>query len=159
MDKLMDAATPDMIAQAAIQLGCKSVAFTYNDPVIFAEYAMDIADACHARGVQTVAVTAGYMHAEPRREFYAKMDAANVDLKAFTEDFLLPHLRRQARFGARHARLSGEGNERVDRDHDAADPGARTIRTRRSRPSASGSGRTSAPTCRCISRRSIRTGK
>ena len=87
MDKLMDAATPDMIAQAAIQLGCKSVAFTYNDPVIFAEYAMDIADACHARGVKTVAVTAGYMHAEPRREFYAKMDAANVDLKAFTEDF------------------------------------------------------------------------
>jgi pyruvate formate lyase activating enzyme len=63
------------------------VAFTYNDPVIFAEYAMDIADACHARGVQTVAVTAGYMHAGPRREFYAKMDAANVDLKAFTEDF------------------------------------------------------------------------
>ena len=87
MDKLMDAATPDMIAQAAIRLGCKSVAFTYNDPVIFAEYAMDIADACHARGVKTVAVTAGYMHAEPRRQFYAKMDAANVDLKAFTEDF------------------------------------------------------------------------
>ena len=68
-------------------LGCKSVAFTYNDPVIFAEYAMDVADACHARGVQTVAVTAGYIHAEPRREFYAKMDAANVDLKAFTDEF------------------------------------------------------------------------
>jgi pyruvate formate lyase activating enzyme len=63
------------------------VAFTYNDPVIFAEYAMDVADACHAVGVQTVAVTAGYMHAEPRREFYAKIDAANVDLKAFTDDF------------------------------------------------------------------------
>jgi pyruvate formate lyase activating enzyme len=76
-----------MIAAAAVKYGCKSVAFTYNDPVIFAEYAMDIADACHARGVQTVAVTAGYIHAEPRREFYAKMDAANVDLKAFTEDF------------------------------------------------------------------------
>jgi len=87
MDRLMDAATPDMIAQAALRLGCKSVAFTYNDPVIFAEYAMDIADACHAKGVKTVAVTAGYMHAEPRREFYARMDAANVDLKAFTEDF------------------------------------------------------------------------
>jgi pyruvate formate lyase activating enzyme len=87
MDRLMDAATPDMIAAAAVKLGCRSVAFTYNDPVIFAEYAMDIADACHARGVQTVAVTAGYMHAGPRREFYAKMDAANVDLKAFTEDF------------------------------------------------------------------------
>jgi len=87
MDRLMDAASPDMIAEAAVRLGCRSVAFTYNDPVIFAEYAMDIADACHARGVQTVAVTAGYMHAAPRREFYAKIDAANVDLKAFTEDF------------------------------------------------------------------------
>jgi pyruvate formate lyase activating enzyme len=67
------------------------VAFTYNDPVVFAEYAMDTADACHALGVQAVAVTAGYMHAEPRREFYAKMDAANVDLKAFSEDFYVRH--------------------------------------------------------------------
>jgi pyruvate formate lyase activating enzyme len=87
MDSLADAASPEAIAQAAQRLGCKSVAFTYNDPVIFAEYAMDVADACHAVGVQTVAVTAGYMHAEPRREFYAKIDAANVDLKAFTDDF------------------------------------------------------------------------
>jgi pyruvate formate lyase activating enzyme len=87
MDRLADAASPEMIAQAALRLGCKSVAFTYNDPVIFAEYAMDVADACHAVGVQTVAVTAGYIHAEPRRLFYAKMDAANVDLKAFTDEF------------------------------------------------------------------------
>jgi pyruvate formate lyase activating enzyme len=87
MDRLMDQATPEMIAEAAVTLGCRSVAFTYNDPVIFAEYAMDIADACHARGVYAVAVTAGYIHAAPRREFYAKMDAANVDLKAFTEEF------------------------------------------------------------------------
>ncbi len=86
-DRLMDQASPEAIAKEAQRLGCKSVAFTYNDPVIFAEYAMDVADACHARGIQTVAVTAGYMHAGPRREFYAKMDAANVDLKAFTEDF------------------------------------------------------------------------
>ena len=63
------------------------MAFTYNDPVIFAEYAMDTADACHALGLYSVAVTAGYMHAQPRREFYAKMDAANVDLKGFTESF------------------------------------------------------------------------
>ncbi len=63
------------------------MAFTYNDPVIFAEYALDTADACHALGIKTVAVTAGYIHAEPRREFFAKMDAANVDLKAFTEEF------------------------------------------------------------------------
>lgn len=87
MDRLMDQASPEAIAQAATDSGCKSVAVTYNDPVIFAEYAMDVADACRERGVQTVAVTAGYMHEQPRREFYAKMDAANVDLKAFTEDF------------------------------------------------------------------------
>ena len=91
MDRLMDAATPERIAQAARATHCASVAFTYNDPVVFAEYAMDAADACRALGVQTVAVTAGYMHAEPRREFYSKMDAANVDLKAFTEDFYFQH--------------------------------------------------------------------
>lgn len=87
MDRLMDPASPEAIASAAVQHGCKSVAFTYNDPVIFAEYAMDVADACHAAGVQTVAVTAGYMHEQPRRDFYAKIDAANVDLKAFSDDF------------------------------------------------------------------------
>ncbi|NRF69334.1 AmmeMemoRadiSam system radical SAM enzyme [Aquincola sp. S2] len=87
MDRLMDEATPERLAEAAIESGCRSVAFTYNDPVIFAEYAMDCADACHARGVMTVAVTAGYIHAEPRRVFYSKMDAANVDLKGFTEAF------------------------------------------------------------------------
>ncbi len=87
MDTLMDAASPTAIATAAVAHHSKSVAFTYNDPVIFAEYAMDTADACHAQGIQAVAVTAGYMHAEARREFYAKMDAANIDLKAFTEAF------------------------------------------------------------------------
>jgi pyruvate formate lyase activating enzyme len=87
MDRLMDQASPETIARAARQHGCKSVAFTYNDPVIFAEYAMDTADACHALGLKTVAVTAGYIHEQARREFFAKMDAANVDLKAFTEDF------------------------------------------------------------------------
>lgn len=87
MDRLLDQASPESIAAAAQQSGCHSVAFTYNDPVIFAEYAMDVADACHARGIETVAVTAGYMHDQPRRDFYAKMDAANVDLKAFSDDF------------------------------------------------------------------------
>jgi pyruvate formate lyase activating enzyme len=87
MDRLMDQASPEAIAQAAADAGCRSVAYTYNDPVIFAEYAMDVADACRARGVQSVAVTAGYMHDAARRAFYAKMDAANVDLKAFSEDF------------------------------------------------------------------------
>ncbi len=87
MDRLQDEASPATIARAARDLGCRSVAFTYNDPVIFAEYAMDIADACRAEDVKTVAVTAGYIHAAPRRAFYAKMDAANVDLKGFTDDF------------------------------------------------------------------------
>ena len=87
MDRLMDRATPEAIARAAVESGCRSVAFTYNDPVIFAEYAMDAADACREAGVLTVAVTAGYISPEPRREFYAKMDAANVDLKAFTDEF------------------------------------------------------------------------
>src|SRR5512140_879920 len=80
MDRLVDQASPEGIARAAKDTGCRSIAFTYNDPVIFAEYAMDAADACHARGVKAVAVTAGYIHPEPRREFFSKMDAANVDL-------------------------------------------------------------------------------
>ena len=84
---LTDGATPSAIADACKIYGADSVAFTYNDPVIFAEYAMDVADACHAVGVKTVAVTAGYICAEARREFFAKMDAANVDLKGFSEDF------------------------------------------------------------------------
>ena len=87
VDTLADAASPDMLADAAVRLGCRSVAFTYNDPVIFHEYAIDVARACHDRGVKTVAVTAGYVCDEPRREFYRYMDAANVDLKAFTEEF------------------------------------------------------------------------
>jgi pyruvate formate lyase activating enzyme len=87
MDRLMDRATPEAIARAAKECGARSVAFTYNDPVIFAEYAMDAADACREQGILTVAVTAGYISPEPRREFYTKMDAANVDLKGFTDDF------------------------------------------------------------------------
>src|SRR5262252_1499102 len=87
VDTLADAAAPEAIAEAAQRLGCRSVAFTYNDPVIFMEYAMDVADACRERGIRTVAVTAGYIREAPRREFYSKMDAANVDLKGFTEDF------------------------------------------------------------------------
>jgi pyruvate formate lyase activating enzyme len=87
IDTLADAATPEAIARAAERLGCASAAFTYNDPVIFMEYAMDVADACRARGIKAVAVTAGYMCPTPREEFYAHMDAANVDLKGFTEHF------------------------------------------------------------------------
>jgi pyruvate formate lyase activating enzyme len=86
-DKLADAASPVTIAAAARKLGCRSVAFTYNDPVIFAEYAIDVADACREIGVAPIAVTAGYMTDVSRPEFYRHMDAANVDLKGFTEEF------------------------------------------------------------------------
>jgi pyruvate formate lyase activating enzyme len=87
MDTLADAASPEAIARAAVDLGCRSVAFTYNDPVIFLEYAGDVADACHEAGVRTVAVTAGYVCPDPRAELFSHIDAANVDLKGFTEDF------------------------------------------------------------------------
>jgi pyruvate formate lyase activating enzyme len=87
IDTLADQASPETLAETAEALGCRSIAFTYNDPVIFMEYAMDVADACRERGIAAVAVTAGYICDEPRREFYAHMDAANVDLKAFTEEF------------------------------------------------------------------------
>ncbi len=86
-DRLADAASPEQIAQAAQRLGCRSVAFTYNDPIIFAEYAMDAADACRELGINAVAVTAGYITADARPEFFEHMDAANVDLKGFTERF------------------------------------------------------------------------
>jgi pyruvate formate lyase activating enzyme len=86
-DRLQTWASPEDVAEAAVETGCPSVAFTYNDPVIFAEYAIDCAIACRERGVKAVAVTAGYMDPEPRRDFYAHMDAANVDLKAFSPDF------------------------------------------------------------------------
>lgn len=87
VELLCESATPDQIAAAAVRLGCKSVAFTYNDPVIWAEYAIDTAKACHEQGVKAVAVTAGYISPEARKEFYSVIDAANVDLKAFTELF------------------------------------------------------------------------
>lgn len=87
MDRLMDEASPAVIADAAHRLGSRSVAFTYNDPVIFHEYAVDVAQACRERGIHSVAVTAGYVTAAPREEFYAHMDAANIDLKAFSEGF------------------------------------------------------------------------
>jgi pyruvate formate lyase activating enzyme len=87
MDTLASSASPQDLAAAAVQGGCDSVAFTYNDPTIFHEYAVDVARACRESGIRTVAVTAGYVCPEPRREFFAAMDAANIDLKAFTEDF------------------------------------------------------------------------
>jgi pyruvate formate lyase activating enzyme len=87
IDTLADAASPEGIADAALRLGCRSVAATYNDPVVFLEYATDVAQACHAQGLRAVAVTAGYVCAEPRAELFDAMDAVNVDLKSFREDF------------------------------------------------------------------------
>jgi pyruvate formate lyase activating enzyme len=87
MDRMMDRASPRDIARAAREAGARSVAYTYNDPIIFAEYAIDVAEACRAEGIANVAVTNGYIHAAPRREFYGRMDALNVDLKGFTDEF------------------------------------------------------------------------
>jgi pyruvate formate lyase activating enzyme len=87
IDTLADTALPETIARAAHELGCHSVAYTYNDPVIFLEYAVDVAQACRELGIYSVAVTAGYINEEPRREFYRYMDAANIDLKGFSEEF------------------------------------------------------------------------
>jgi len=87
MDTLMDEAPPERIARAARELGCRSVAYTYNDPVVFLEYAVDAARACREVGIASVAVTAGYVQEAARRELFASMDAANVDLKGFTESF------------------------------------------------------------------------
>ena len=86
-DRIQDTASPEKIAEAAVRSGCRSVAFTYNDPVIFLEYAVDVAQACHEQGIKTVAVSAGYISPEPRIEFFRHMDAANIDLKGFSEGF------------------------------------------------------------------------
>ncbi|SIN68299.1 pyruvate formate lyase activating enzyme [Sulfurivirga caldicuralii] len=87
MDRLMDEAMPQDLADAALRTGCRAVAYTYNDPVIFFEYAIDTARACREKGIKNVAVTAGYINPEPRQEFFKHMDAANIDLKGFSEDF------------------------------------------------------------------------
>ncbi|MEO5330972.1 MAG: AmmeMemoRadiSam system radical SAM enzyme [Magnetococcus sp. YQC-5] len=87
MERVAEEAIPERIAEVASRAGCRSVAYTYNDPVIFLEYAVDTAQACREQGVASVAVTAGYMELEAAAWFYGHMDAANVDLKAFSEDF------------------------------------------------------------------------
>jgi len=87
MDTLADSAGPEQLARAARDMSCRSVAFTYNDPIIFMEYALDVAQACRELDIRTVAVTAGYIDPEPRVEFFRGVDAANVDLKAFTDRF------------------------------------------------------------------------
>ena len=87
LDRLQESSSPQRIAAAAVQHGCQSVAYTYNDPIVFAEYAIATAEACHQQGLRNVAVTNGYISPEARRAFYAPMDAANVDLKGFSDHF------------------------------------------------------------------------
>ncbi len=87
VERLSELADPESIAEAAAHFDCRSVAYTYNDPVVWAEYAIDTAKACRAVGIKNVAVTAAYISPQARAPFYEYMDAANVDLKAFTEEF------------------------------------------------------------------------
>ena len=87
MDTLASQATPEMLANACVQTGCRSIAYTYNDPIIFMEYAIDTAIACREQNIRSVAVSAGFVNPEPRNEFFSYMDAANIDLKGFNEDF------------------------------------------------------------------------
>ncbi|QDT99512.1 hypothetical protein V144x_50230 [Gimesia aquarii] len=87
IERLSARALPEEIAEVASELGCQSVAFTYNDPIIWAEYAIETSKACHAKGIKTVAVTAGYITETARADFFEHIDAANIDLKAFTEEF------------------------------------------------------------------------
>ncbi|KEI70625.1 AmmeMemoRadiSam system radical SAM enzyme [Endozoicomonas elysicola] len=87
MDTLAAQAMPEHLAAAAEQTGCRSLAYTYNDPIIFMEYAIDVAQAAAEKGIKSVAVSAGYICDQPREEFFRNMDAANIDLKAFSESF------------------------------------------------------------------------
>jgi pyruvate formate lyase activating enzyme len=133
IDTLSRAASPERIATAAQALGCESVAFTYNDPVIFHEYAIDVAAACHDLGLGSVAVTAGYVCAEPRAEFYRFMDAANVDLKSIRESFYervclghlqpvldtLTYLKRETKVWLEITHLVIPGENDSDEDFDA----------------------------------------
>jgi len=83
----MASLTAEEVVALAESSGCPSIAFTYNDPVIWAEWAIDVARAAQRRGIRTVFVTAGYVEEKARQEIFACMDAVNVDLKGFTEEF------------------------------------------------------------------------
>ena len=90
VDTLSSQAKPEQLVRTALSHQCMGIAFTYNDPVIFLEYALDVAEACHESNLKTVAVSAGYINQAPRKEFYSAVDAANIDLKAFTNSFYKP---------------------------------------------------------------------
>ena len=151
VETLAGRATPGGLAAIADELGCRSVAFTYNDPTIFWEYAADVADACHERGIKAISVTAGYMCPRPRAEFYRHIDAANVDLKAFTEEFYRRVCVGHLDDVLDTLRLPAARNRRVGGDHHAADPGTQRQRHRDRRRVRVDPRSTSAPMCRCIS--------
>ena len=157
IEQLSENASPEAIAQAALKLGCRSVAFTYNDPVIWAEYAIDTAKACRDVGVKTVAVTAGYITPQARPAFYEYMDAANVDLKGFTEEFYqAPHALAPGA-GEGHAPLARARVERLDRDHEPDHPARERFARRAEGDVRLDSGGPRRRTCRSTSRRFIPT--
>ncbi len=80
-------ASPEEVVDLALRHKVSSIAYTYNDPVIWGEYVIDISRLARKRGLKSVMVTAGYITREARAEVYRYIDAANVDLKAFTEKF------------------------------------------------------------------------
>ena len=122
MDRLMDEASPESIAEAAYRTGCRSVACTYNDPVIFAEYAMDVADACRARDIKIVAVTAGYMHDQARRRVLRQDGCGQRRLESIHRRLLLQAHGLPPAARARYAGLPQTRNRRVVRDYDSSDP-------------------------------------
>lgn len=79
--------SPEDVVNLAFQHKCPSIAYTYNDPTIWGEWVIDIAQVARERGLKNVMVTAGYITKEAREEIYPFIDAANIDLKAFTETF------------------------------------------------------------------------
>ena len=146
------------IAEAAVRLGCRSVAFTYNDPVIFLEYAIDVADACRARGIKAVAVTAGYMTAEPRRELLRPHGRGQRGPQGVHRGLLPPGLRRRtcSRCWTRWSTCA-QRDRRVVRDHHAADPRAQRLRRRDRRRVRVDRRPPRRATCRCTSPRSTPT--
>lgn len=87
LELLTEEGSPRQIVKGAEDYSCQSVSFTYNEPIVFSEYAMDAADKCHEKGLKTIAVTAGYIEPLPAKDFFSRMDAVNVDLKGFSDYF------------------------------------------------------------------------
>ena len=138
-DRLQSEASPEAIVSAAKATGSRAIAYTYNDPVIFLEYAVDVARAARAQDIKNVAVTAGYISEKAREEFFSAMDAANIDLKAFTDGFYRHALLRRARARPRHPRIRQARDQRLAGDHDAVDPRLQRQLLRRSPRSRNGS--------------------